>query len=117
MRHYLVGQMIHVISKVNPLRMLMTKLSSLNGRLAEWSILLSQYDMHFLPQTAIKGQAITDFMAENPASGPEKLYEDIPYVAAEVHMVQTTLKDQVWQMFFDGASKINRSGDLAAGVG
>jgi len=35
MWHYLVGQTIHVISKVNPLRLLMTKLSSLNGRLAK----------------------------------------------------------------------------------
>ena len=49
MRHYLVGQTIHVISKVNPLRLLMTKPSSLNGRLTKWAILLSQYDMHFLP--------------------------------------------------------------------
>ena len=30
-RHYLMGQTIHVISKVNPLRLLMTKLSLLNG--------------------------------------------------------------------------------------
>ena len=34
MRHYLVGQLIHVISRVNPLRILMTKPSSLNNRLA-----------------------------------------------------------------------------------
>src|SRR3954465_5744109 len=33
MRHYLVGQTIHVISKVNPLRLLMTKPSTLNVRL------------------------------------------------------------------------------------
>src|SRR3954464_14367630 len=58
MRHYLVGQTIHVISKVNPLRLLMTKPSSLNGRLAKWAILLSQYDMHFLPQKAIKGRLL-----------------------------------------------------------
>jgi len=30
-----VGQTINVISKVNPLRLLMTKPSSLNGRLAK----------------------------------------------------------------------------------
>ena len=50
MRHYLVGQTINVISKVNPLRLLMTKPSLLNGRLAKWAILLSQYEIHFLPQ-------------------------------------------------------------------
>src|SRR3954469_22501681 len=116
-RHYLVGQTIHVISKVNPLRMLMTKPSSINGRLAKWAILLSQYDMHFLPQKAIKGQAIADFMVENPTPGTRRLYEDIPDESAEVHLAQTTLEDQVWQMFFDGASRVNPSGDLAADVG
>jgi len=112
-----VGQTIHAISKVNPLRLLMTKPSSLNGRLANWAILLSQYDMHFLPQKAIKGQAIADFMAKNPTPGSGRLYEDIPDESAEVHLAQTTLEDQVLQMFFDGASRVNPSGDLAAGVG
>ena len=66
MRHYLVGQIIHVISKVNPLRLLMTKPSSLNGRLAKWVILLSQYEMQFLPQKAVKGQVLADFLAKHP---------------------------------------------------
>ena len=39
-RHYLVGQTIHVISRVNPLRLLMTKPGSLNSRLAKWALLL-----------------------------------------------------------------------------
>ena len=34
-RHYLVGQTIHVIFRVNPLRILMTKSGSLNSRLAK----------------------------------------------------------------------------------
>jgi len=42
MRHYLIGQNLHVISIVNPLRLLMTKLGSLNSRLAKWALLLSQ---------------------------------------------------------------------------
>ena len=32
-------------------------------------------------------------------------------------MAQMTLEDQIWQMFFDGASRVNPSGDVAAGVG
>src|SRR5204863_4179242 len=82
MQHYLVGQTIHVISKVNPLRLLMTKPSSLNGRLAKWDILLSQYDMHFLPQKTFKVQSIADFIAENPAPASGRLYVDIPDVSA-----------------------------------
>ena len=38
-RHYLMGQAIHVVSRVNPLRVLMTKPGSLNSRLAKWGIL------------------------------------------------------------------------------
>ena len=83
-RHYLVGQTINVISKVNPLRLLMTKPSSLNGRLTKWAILLSQYEMRFLPQKAIKGQAVTDFLAEHPDPRATKLYEHLPDEVAEV---------------------------------
>jgi len=38
MRHYLFQQIIYVISRVNPLRILMTKPSFLNCRLANWAI-------------------------------------------------------------------------------
>src|SRR4051812_11095990 len=76
-RHYLTGQTIYVVSKINPLRLLMTKLSALNGRLTKWAMLLSQYDMHFLPQKATKGQAIADFLAENPRSNPAILFEEL----------------------------------------
>ena len=47
-RYYLVGQIIHV-SRVNPLRILTMKLGFLNSRLANWAILLCQYDMTFVP--------------------------------------------------------------------
>lgn len=40
---------IHVISTVNPFRLLMTKPIALNGRLAKWTILLLQYEIKFLP--------------------------------------------------------------------
>jgi len=43
----------------------MMKPSSLNDRLAKWAILLSQYEMQFLPQKAVKGQAVADFLAEH----------------------------------------------------
>jgi len=60
MQHYLMGQCIQVISRVNPLWLLMMKPSSLNCRLVKWVILLSQYEMQFMPQKAIKGQAVVE---------------------------------------------------------
>ena len=47
-RHYLVGQTIHVVSRVNPMRILMTNPGSLNSTIANWAILLSQYNIIFV---------------------------------------------------------------------
>jgi len=91
-RHYLIGQTIHVIFRVNPIRLLITKLESLNLRLAKWALLLSQYDMLFVPQKAVKGQALADFLADHPIPESSKLHEDIP---DEVFESNITLEDEV----------------------
>jgi len=77
MRHYPMGQHLHVIFSVNLLRLLMTRLSSLNYRLAKCTILLLQYEIQFMPQKEIKCQAVADFLADHPVSGTSKLYDDL----------------------------------------
>jgi len=49
----------------------------------EWSIseigqLLSQYEMQFLPQKAVKGQFVADLLAEHSDPRTTKFYEDLP---------------------------------------
>ena len=95
MRHYLVGQTIHVISKVSPLRLLITKPSSLNGRLTKWVILLSQYEMQFLPQRAVKGQVGVDFLAKYLDPRMTKFYKDFLDEIAKVCITQTSFEEQV----------------------
>ena len=90
MRHYLVRQTIHVIFRVIPLRILMTKPGSLNSRLAKWAILLSQYDILFVPQKAINGQALADFLAAHPISESSNLHEDITDEIFESNMNSRT---------------------------
>ena len=86
----------------------MTKPS--NGRLVKWAILLSQYEMRFLPQKAVKRQAVADFLTEHPDPRATELYEDLPDEVAEVCLTQTSFEGQVWQLFFDGASRTDRKG-------
>ena len=93
MRHYLIGQRIQVISRFNPLRLLMTRPSSLNCKLVKWDILLLQYEMQLMPQKAIKGQAVTDFLANHPISGNSKLYDDLPDEIAEVDVINVSLEE------------------------
>ena len=95
MRHYLVGQTIHIISKVNPLRLIMMNPSSLNGQLVKWAILLSQYEVQFLSQKAVKGQAVADFLAEYPDPRATELYENLPDQVAKVCLTQTSFERQV----------------------
>ena len=70
----------------------MTKPGSLNSMLAKWAILLSQYDMLFVPQKAVKGQALADFLAAHPVLESSKLHEDIPDEIFESNM---TAEDEV----------------------
>jgi len=76
--------------------------------------LLSQYDMTFVPKNAIKGQALVDFLAAYPISKSSKLHEDI---LDEVIEANITSNDDVWQLFFDGASRTRPKGKIVAGVG
>ena len=73
--------------------------------------------MRFLPQKAIKGQAVADFLADHPVPQTSKMYEDLPDEIAEVCMTQASFEGQIWQLFFDGASRSNPDGKIVAGVG
>lgn len=66
LRHCLLSQIVYLVSGVNPLKTLVTKVGTLSARLAKWYILLSQYDIIYVPQKAVKGQALADFLAAHP---------------------------------------------------
>ena len=70
--------------------------------------------MLFVLQKAVKGQALADFLPAHPVPEYSKLHEDIP---DEVFESNITSEDEVWQMFFDGASRIGPKGKIIAGVG
>ena len=95
----------------------MMKPSSLNGRLAIWVILLSQYEMEFVPQNATKGQVVANFLAEHPDPRATRFYEDFPNDIDEVYIIQTSFEEQVWQLLFDDASRKGPIGNIVAGVG
>ena len=52
-----------------------------------------QYDMLFVSQKAVKGQALADFLAAHSVLESSKLHEDIPDEIFETNMIS---KDEVW---------------------
>ena len=60
---------------------------------------------------------MSDFLADHPVSRNSKLYDDLSNEIVEVDIINASSEEQVWQLFFDGASKTNPEGNIVAGVG
>ena len=59
-------------------------------------------------------QALVDFLAAHPVPKSSKLHEDISNKIFESNMIS---EDEVWQMFFDGASRTGPKSKITASVG
>ncbi|XP_052488557.1 uncharacterized protein LOC128041891 [Gossypium raimondii] len=79
--------------------------TTLNGRMARWQILLSEFDITYVNQKAVKGSAIEDFLASRALEDYEPVNfdfpnEDLMYVAtAEAN----TQEGNAWKLNFDKA--------------
>lgn len=99
LRHYMITHVVHVISKVNLVRYMLHR-PHLNGRLGRWALALMEYQFIHVPQTAVRGQVLADFLAEHPSI-------DIESVKV---CQQEAACSQVWRLQFDGSATYDRSG-------
>jgi len=65
LRKYMLSHTIWLISKMDPLKYIFEK-TSLTGRITRWQMLLSEYDILYVTQKAIKGSALVDYLAHQP---------------------------------------------------
>ena len=72
--------------------------------------------MQFMPQKAVKGQSMADFLADHPVPGTSKLYDELSDEIAKINLINASPEEQVWQLFFDGASRTNPEENTIAGV-
>jgi hypothetical protein len=63
LRHYFLAHKIQLMTKSHPIRSLLHK-PVLSGRLAQWLLQLSQYEIITETPTTIKSQAIADLFAQ-----------------------------------------------------
>ncbi|XP_016707010.1 uncharacterized protein [Gossypium hirsutum] len=74
--------------------------------MARWQILLSEFDIVYVSQKAIKGSAIVDFLASRALEDYKPLdfnfpNEDLMYVA---NTEEDSQENHSWRLNFDGAS-------------
>ncbi|XP_070007428.1 uncharacterized protein [Nicotiana sylvestris] len=80
-------------------------------KLSKWQILLSEFDIVYITQKAVKGQTLADHLAENPVGReyePLKMYfpdEEVSFVGEDI-----TEAYDGWRMFFDGAANFKGVG-------
>ncbi|KAK4384601.1 Transposon Tf2-12 polyprotein [Sesamum angolense] len=89
---------IHLVSKANPLKYVMAK-PVLSDRLARWYLQLQKFEITYVPQNAVKGQVLADYLADHPMPVEWELSDDLP--DEDVLMIEVT---PPWKMYFNGAS-------------
>ena len=64
-------------ARLDPITYIFEK-PSLSGRIVRWQVLLSEFDILYVSQKAIKGSAIPDFLAERANEEYEPMSFDFP---------------------------------------
>ncbi|XP_074270946.1 uncharacterized protein LOC141594856 [Silene latifolia] len=65
LRHYFMAHTIEIVSTMDVMKHMLSQ-PLLKGRLSRWSIHLLQFDLVYIPQRAMKGQVLADFLIEHP---------------------------------------------------
>ncbi|XP_058741461.1 uncharacterized protein LOC131613842 [Vicia villosa] len=96
---------------MDPIKYLFKK-PALTRRIARWKMLLSEHDIHYRAQKAIKGNVLADHLASQPIDDDQSLQDDFP----DKEIMYLKSKDYEeplhgegpdpesrWDLIFDGA--------------
>ncbi|KAL0288972.1 UNVERIFIED_CONTAM: hypothetical protein Sangu_2635200 [Sesamum angustifolium] len=96
LRHYFEAYSIRLVSRANPVKFVMSR-PVLSERLAKWSIVFNQYEIEYVPQKALKGQALANFLADHPMSAEWEIFDD--FLNEDVFSIEIL---PAWTMLFNG---------------
>jgi len=112
LRQYMLSHTIWLISKMDPVKYIFEKLA-LTGRIARWQVLLSEFDIVYVTQKAIKGSALADYLAQQPLNDYQPMHPEFPDEDIMALFEEKLDEDRdKWIVWFDGASNI-----LGHGIG
>ncbi|CAN6726791.1 unnamed protein product [Malus baccata var. baccata] len=72
LRHYMLPCHVHIIAKTDVIKYMLSK-PMLAGRIGKWILALSEFSFQYVPQRAVKCQAIADFLAEHQEPQSEEI--------------------------------------------
>ena len=65
LRQYMLTHTTLLISKMDPIKYIFENLA-ITGRVARWQMILTEYDIQYTTQKAIKGSILADYLAQQP---------------------------------------------------
>ncbi|CAL2237907.1 unnamed protein product [Prunus armeniaca] len=118
LRHYMLPFAVNIIANTELIKYMFTR-PMLRGRIGKWTLALSEFSFRYVPQKAIKGQAVADFLADHLGEEIENMeFMDIAN-ADLLTRAHTYLNNPIysvhlipWKLYFDGSKT-----DLAFGAG
>src|SRR3954469_22930654 len=118
LRQYMLTHTTLLISKMDPIKYVFEK-PALTGRVARWQMILTEYDIQYTTQKAIKGSVLADYLAHQPVEDYEPMKfefpdEDVLYIR-DCNIPgpeEGPEPGSRWTLVFDGASNA-----LGNGVG
>ncbi|KAI5328097.1 hypothetical protein L3X38_027493 [Prunus dulcis] len=114
LRPYFQAHTIHVLTN-QPLRQVLQKPET-SGRLVKWAIELGEFDIHYKPRPAMRGQAIADFLSEftesQASAATQLIIEPNPSPNQDQTPTENTLDltQPLWTLFVDGSSNAQGCG-------
>ncbi|KAK2970086.1 hypothetical protein RJ640_002579 [Escallonia rubra] len=95
LRHYMLPFDVLVIAQTYLIKYMLSR-PVLRGKMGKWVLALIEYNLTYVPQKAMKGQALADFLANHPCNNPE---DGVIYVGIAP-----------WRMAFDGSKTSQGAG-------
>ena len=111
LRQYMLNHTTWLISKMDLIKYIFEK-PSLTGRIARWKMLLSEYDIEYHTQKAIKNSVLADYLAQQPVDDHQSVMFDFPnedVMFLKVKDCDEPLPEEgpgpesCWGIIFDGA--------------
>ncbi|KAI5327367.1 hypothetical protein L3X38_026763 [Prunus dulcis] len=116
LRHYMLPHTIYIIAKTDLIKYMLTR-PMLRGRIGKWTLALTEFTLRYVPQKAVKGQAVADFLADHPGEKIENMDSLDIANANLLTRAHVCLNNPIysihltpWKLYFDGSKTDKASG-------
>ena len=77
LRQYMLSHTTWLVSKMDLVKYIFEK-PALTGQIARWQVLLFEFDIIYVTQKAIKGNALADYLTQQPLNGYQPMHLEFP---------------------------------------